>query len=104
MKYISTRGQEKELSFEEVLVSGLARDGGLYIPKTWPRISEDDISSLSDLSYQDIALKVMKPYTGDTFSDCEFRSMIKTAYSSFKHNAICPMVKLSNRTPPPLSH
>ena len=52
MKYISTRGHDKELSFEEVLISGLARDGGLYVPKIWPKISEEDMCSFAQLSYQ----------------------------------------------------
>ena len=95
MQYVSTRGQEEELSFQEVLLSGLARDGGLYLPKIWPRLSDDHISSFERLSYQDIAFHVMKPFTGDAFSDDEFKLMIDRAYSSFNHEAICPLVKLS---------
>ena len=76
MKYISTRGHDKELSFEEVLISGLARDGGLYVPKIWPKISEEDMCSFAQLSYQEIAFKVMRLFTGDTFSDQEFIKMI----------------------------
>ncbi len=95
MIYISTRGQEEELSFEEVLVSGLARDGGLYVPKVWPKISKEEMASFANLSYQDIALKVMKPFIGDTFSDNEFQLMIETAYSNFDHETICPLVQLS---------
>ena len=83
MIYISTRGQDEELSFEEVLVSGLARDGGLYVPKVWPKISKEEMASFANLSYQDIALKVMRPFIGDTFSDHEFQLMIETAYSNF---------------------
>ena len=96
MRYVSTRGQDEELNFEEVLISGLATDGGLYVPKIWPRISEDDMHSLAGLSYQEIAFKVMKPFTGETFSDEEFSEMIEKAYSKFDHKGVCPLVQLSN--------
>ena len=95
MRYVSTRGQQEDLSFEEVLISGLARDGGLYVPKAWPKISEEEMISFANLSYQDIALKVMKPFIGDTFQDDEFQVMIENAYSNFDHAAVCPLVQLS---------
>ncbi len=95
MIYVSTRSRKEELTFEEVLLSGLARDGGLYLPKVWPRISQKRMNSFSNFSYQEIAFEVMKPFIGDTFSDSEFRLMINTAYSTFTHSAICPLVQLS---------
>ena len=95
MRYVSTRGQDEELNFEEVLISGLATDGGLYVPKIWPKISQNDMYSFADLSYQEIAFQVMKPFTGETFSDEEFIEMIEKAYSKFDHEAICPLVQLS---------
>ena len=95
MKYVSTRGQKEELSFEEVLISGLANDGGLYVPKIWPQMSENDLCSFAGLSYEEIAFKVMKPFIGQAFADDEFRLMIKTAYSSFDHTSVCPLVQLS---------
>ena len=63
MKYVSTRGRQEELNFEEVLLSGLATDGGLYVPKVWPQISEEEMVSLAKLPYQDIAFKIMKPFS-----------------------------------------
>ena len=96
MKYISTRGGAEELSFEEVLLSGLARDGGLYVPKQWPKLSFNELELLGGYSYQDIAFKIMKPFIGSSFSDEEFKGMIVSAYASFNHDAICPLVQLSN--------
>ena len=95
MKYVSTRGRQEELNFEEVLLSGLATDGGLYVPKVWPQISEEEMVSLAKLPYQDIAFKIMKPFIGNTFSDDEFHMMIEKAYLQFDHEEICPLVQLS---------
>ena len=95
MRYVSTRGQEEELSFEEVLLSGLARDGGLYVPKFYPRVSPEDIESFVDLSYQEIAYHLMKLFTGASFSGGELKSMIEMAYSSFDNPEICPLLELS---------
>ena len=71
MKYISTRGKAPVLNFEEAMLTGLARDGGLYVPQSIPNFSPDDISSMSDLSYEEIAFKVILPFVGDCFSDDE---------------------------------
>ena len=95
MRYISTRGKGEESSFEEVLLSGLARDGGLYVPKIWPTIEHKELDSFAQMSYQEIAFAVMKRFTGDTFSDDKFKEMIDCAYSDFDHKAICPLVQLS---------
>ena len=73
MRYISTRGEGEESNFEEVLLSGLATDGGLYVPKIWPTIDYDELESFSQMSYQEIAFAVMRRFTGDTFSDNEFK-------------------------------
>ena len=94
MRYISTRGQAPSLSFEEAMLTGLARDGGLYVPESWPQLSHDDIADLAGLSYEEVAFRVIKPFIGDTFSDEEFREILSKAYSSFKHEARCPLVQL----------
>ena len=94
MQYISTRGQAPSLSFEEAMLTGLARDGGLYVPESWPQMSHDDIAALAGLSYEEVAFRVIKPFIGDTFSDVEFREILSKAYSSFKHDARCPLVQL----------
>lgn len=95
MRYISTRGKAPSLSFEEAMLSGLARDGGLYVPETIPQMSADDIRALQGLSYEEIAFRVMRPYVGDGFTDEVFADLIAKAYSGFSHNARAPMVQLA---------
>ena len=71
MKYISTRGQAPELSFEDAMLTGLARDGGLYLPDEIPTLSKTEIAALSGLSYEKTAFAIMRPYIGETFTDTE---------------------------------
>lgn len=93
MKYISTRGQAPALSFEEVVLTGLAPDGGLYVPENLPVFSREEIASWVDLSYQELAFKVMQPFVAGALSDTEFKQLIDEAYSSFRHDAIAPLVQ-----------
>jgi len=94
MKYVSTRGQAPVLNFEETMLTGLARDGGLYVPETIPQMSAGDIQALAGLSYEEQAFRVMRPYIGDAFTDDEFEAIIARAYESFGHDARAPMVQL----------
>ena len=94
MRYISTRGTAPVLSFEEAMLTGLARDGGLYLPETIPQMSQADIAALAGLSYEETAFRVMRPYIGETFSDAEFEAIIHRAYSGFAHDARAPLVQL----------
>ena len=94
MNYISTRGQAPTLSFENAMLTGLARDGGLYVPDNIPTMSNHDIAALAGLSYEEIAFRVMRPFVGDTFSDTEFGDIIERAYGSFRHDARAPLVQL----------
>ena len=96
MKYISTRGQAPELTFEEAMLTGLARDGGLYVPAEIPTLSETEIAALAGKSYNEIAFAVMKPFIGDTFSDAEFKEIIARAYAGFAHAATCPVKQLDD--------
>ena len=94
MRYISTRGAAPILNFEEAMLSGLARDGGLYVPETIPTLSTDQIAGLAGQRYEDIAFHVMRPFIGDTFTDEEFRGIIERAYQGFGHDARAPLVQL----------
>jgi len=71
MKYVSTRGAAPELTFEEAMLTGLARDGGLYVPASIPQLSKDDIRAMRGLSYEEVAFRVMRPFIGETFTDAE---------------------------------
>ncbi len=96
MKYISTRGEAPTLNFEEVLLTGLATDGGLYLPEFWPTLSVDDIESMVGKSYQEIAFIVMSPYVCPEIPAEEFKKIIEKAYSSFRHDAIVPLTQLDS--------
>lgn len=95
MKYISTRGQAPELTFEEAMLTGLARDGGLYVPAEIPTMSHDEIADLAGKPYEEVAYRVMRPFVGDSFSDEEFRAIIDRAYAVFGHDARAPLVQLN---------
>ena len=95
MKYVSTRGSAPVLTFEDAMLSGLARDGGLYVPETIPTMSADDIRALHGLSYEETAFRVMRPFVGDSFSDETFGDLISKAYAGFDHGARAPLVQLA---------
>lgn len=94
MKYISTRGQAPALSFEDAMLTGLARDGGLYVPETIPQLSQAEIKAMAGKSYEKIAFQVMRPFVGETFSDDDFEGIIERAYAGFGHAARAPLVQL----------
>ena len=94
MRYISTRGAAPVLTFEEAMLTGLARDGGLYVPEAIPQMSHGDICALQGLSYEEVAFRVMRPFIGTTFSDAEFGDIITRAYAGFGHTARAPLVQL----------
>ena len=95
MQYHSTRGTAPILNFHDAMMTGLARDGGLYLPLTVPTLSHAAIKALRGQSYEDIAFAIMQPFVGDTFSDAEFRDLIAKAYAGFGHAARAPLVQLA---------
>ncbi len=95
MRYISTRGTAPVLTFEQAMLTGLARDGGLYLPETIPTLNNDQIAAMAGQSYEEIAFTVMRPFIGDTFSDDQFRDLIAKAYAGFGHDARAPLVQLA---------
>jgi threonine synthase len=96
VKYISTRGLAPALNFEEVVLTGLAPDGGLYVPETLPTFSQEEIASWAGLSYQELAFNVMKPFVAGAVSDEDFKKIIADAYSTFRHDAIAPLVQTAH--------
>jgi len=91
MKYISTRGNAPELDFEDVIITGLATDGGLYVPKAWPQLSSDQIRSFASMPYCDVAYEVMAPFVDGAIDDNVFKDIIAEAYADFSHPAIVPL-------------
>ena len=98
MKYVSTRGQAPVLGFEDVLLAGLARDGGLYVPQSWPQFSKDEIRAMRGLPYSEIAVRIMLPFLGGAIAEDEFRAIVEDAYATFDHAAVTPLVQLDQRT------
>ncbi len=97
MRYISTRGAAPVLDFEQVTLAGLASDGGLYLPESWPSLSADEIAALRGLSYVDTAVAVMAPFVEGTLTREELRALCAQAYGRFAHSAVTPLVQLDRR-------
>lgn len=97
MQYQSTRGNAANLDFRGVTLAGLASDGGLYLPQTWPEFSAAEIAAMRHLSYVDLAAKVMAPFTAGSLSEDELRELCAAAYGSFSHDAVTPLVQLDRQ-------
>lgn len=91
VQFISTRGEAAPKSFTDVLLSGMAPDGGLYVPTEWPQL---DLASMAGLAYTDIAYRVIKPFVGNDIPDDDLQDMIVETYGNFSHSAIAPLVQL----------
>ncbi|MFQ5774715.1 MAG: threonine synthase [Kiloniellaceae bacterium] len=98
MKYVSTRGAAPVLGFDEVLLAGLARDGGLYVPERWPAFSAAEIRGLAGLPYPELALRVVRPFVGEALGESELRALLAAAYAGFGHAAVAPLKQLDRRT------
>jgi len=97
VRYISTRGASPALSFAEATMAGLAPDGGLYLPESWPQLDADLIASFSGATYQEVAFHVMQPFVGDDLPAEDLKGLIDKAYSRFNHAAIAPLKQLSEQ-------
>ncbi|WP_054113469.1 threonine synthase [Marinagarivorans algicola] len=93
MKFISTRGQASALSFEDVILTGLASDGGLYLPEVIPQFSTTDIEAMRGLPYNELAFKIMAPFVDGEVSDVDLKDIIDRSYATFRHDAIAPLVQ-----------
>ncbi len=96
MDYISTRGNDGPIGFEAALLSGLARDGGLYLPVSWPHFSTDDIRAMKGLSYPALAGRIMAPFCDGEITEDELTKMATDAYAVFDSPDVAPLVPLNN--------
>jgi threonine synthase len=96
MRYISTRGGGAPLDFVEVMLSGLARDGGLYVPESWPKLSAATIAGFAGKPYAEVAVEVLKPFVGDAIPEADLSRMAREAYGTFRHPATAPLVQLDS--------
>jgi threonine synthase len=94
MRYISTRGQAPARDFADVLLAGLAEDGGLFIPETWPHFTPADFRAMRGLPYAELAARVMQPFTGTAIPFEVLRTICHDAYAGFGHPAVAPLVQL----------
>jgi threonine synthase len=96
MRYVSTRGQAPELDFVGAMLAGLARDGGLYVPVSWPSLDAKAIAALAGRPYAEVAVEVMRPFVGDSIAEADLARMAREAYGSFRHPATAPLVQLGD--------
>jgi threonine synthase len=94
VRYVSTRGEAPLLGFEEAMLAGLARDGGLYVPEAWPRLAPGVIAGFAGRPYAEVAVDVMRPFVGDAIAEHELARMAREAYGNFRHPAVAPLVQL----------
>lgn len=94
-RYISTRGEAPELGFCDVMLTGLARDGGLYVPAVWPQLSTDAITGFFGRPYWEVAVDVIRPFAGGEISDAELGRMANEAYATFRHPAVVPLRQIA---------
>ncbi len=91
VRYVSTRGEAPPLGFTEVMLAGLARDGGLYVPESWPRLDKAAIAGFAGRPYAEVAVEVIRPFVGDALPEHDLARMAQEAYGSFRHPAVVPL-------------
>ena len=94
MRYVSTRGQAPARDFAGVLLAGLAEDGGLFMPETWPALSHADLRALRGVPYHELAARVLQPFLGDSVPSEALGVICRDAYAGFAHPAVAPLVQL----------
>ncbi|MCR5877453.1 threonine synthase [Phenylobacterium sp. J367] len=94
MRYISTRGQAPAVGFVDAVLAGLAPDGGLYVPQTWPSFSADEIAAFAGKPYAEVAAAVIGAFAGDEIPKADLLEMCREAYATFNHPAVVPLVQI----------
>jgi threonine synthase len=94
VRYVSTRGEAPPQGFIEVTLAGLARDGGLYVPETWPTLSRSAIAGFAGRPYAEVAVEVLRPFVGDALAEADLARMAREAYGTFRHPAVAPLMQL----------
>jgi threonine synthase len=97
MDYISTRGSAPALDFAGATLAGLANDGGLYLPREWPRFSPAEIAAMAGLPYAELAARIMQPFVGDCLTPDKLLELTRAAYGRFAHKAVTPLKQLDER-------
>jgi threonine synthase len=95
MRYVSTRGEAASLDFVEVMLAGLARDGGLYVPESWPALDTAAIAGFAGRPYAEVAVEVIRPFVGAAIPEADLARMAREAYGTFRHPATAPLTQLA---------
>jgi threonine synthase len=95
MQFVSTRGEAPVLGFSDAVLSGLASDGGLYLPQTWPQISPDEIAGFAGKSYSDVAFAIISRFVGGEIPDGTLKGIIDASYATFRHPSVAPLVEIA---------
>jgi threonine synthase len=96
LRYVSTRGEAPALGFRDAILAGLARDGGLYVPETWPELSNHEIAGLAGLPYAEVAARIIGLFAGGEVAPADLRRMTAEAYATFRHPAVAPLVQIAD--------
>jgi threonine synthase len=94
LRYVSTRGEAPSLGFTDVMLAGLARDGGLYVPEVWPQLDRDTIVGFAGRPYAEVAAEIIGPFTGGDLADADLARMTREAYDTFRHPAVTPLTQI----------
>ncbi len=95
MRYVSTRGEAPALDFVGVMLAGLARDGGLYVPESWPALATETIAGFAGKPYAEVAVEVIRPFVGAAIPEADLARMAREAYGTFRHPATAPLTQLA---------
>jgi threonine synthase len=98
MRYVSTRGQSPAVGFTDAVLGGLAPDGGLYVPESWPTLSREEIAAFAGMPYAQVAARVLGAFAGDEIAPDDMAAMCEEAYATFSHRAVVPLVQIAPQT------
>src|ERR1700681_427579 len=98
VRHVSTRGEAPPLGFAEVMLAGLARDGGLYVPQSWPRLEAAEIAAFAGRPYAEVAVEIIAHFVGDSIGEADLARMVREAYGTFRHPAVAPITQLGVNT------
>ena len=98
MQYISTRGEAPPLGFADAMLTGLAQDGGLYVPDTWPRLDAAAIAGFAGRSYAEVAVEIISRFVDASISAVDLARIAREAYGDFRHPAVAPLTQIGVNT------
>jgi threonine synthase len=96
VNYVSTRGKAPVLGFADVLLAGLARDGGLYMPETWPELSHATLAGFAGAPYAEVATRIMAPFLSGNIDEADLAAAVDDAYAAFRHPAVVPLRQVAD--------